>query len=150
MAEPKTKPTDAKVADFLAGIADEQKRADAQVIVDLMREVTKHEPQMWGSSIIGFGSYHYVYESGREGDAPITGLSPRARNLTVYIVPGFEEYAELLDRLGNHKTGKSCLYINKLADIDLKVLRTLVKKSVAHMKRKYKTSAAKQNTASRG
>jgi hypothetical protein len=149
VAEPKTKPTDVKVADFLASIADEQKRADAQVIVNLMRDVTKVEPQMWGPSMIGFGCFHYVSDSGREGDWPITAMSPRARNLTVYIMPGFEDYAELLDRLGKHKTGKSCLYINKLADVDLKVLRTLVKKSVAHMKRKYKPTAAKQKTASR-
>ncbi|PRP96415.1 DUF1801 domain-containing protein [Enhygromyxa salina] len=141
MAELQTKPTDAKVTDFLAAIADEQQRADAQVIVELMREVTKAEAQMWGPSIVGFGSCHYVYESGREGDWFLTGFSPRARNLTLYIMPGFEDYAELLGRLGKHKTGKSCLYINRLADVDLKVLRTLVKKSAAHIKRKYKPSS---------
>lgn len=141
MAELQTRQTDAKVSDFLAGIADERQRDDATVIVELMRGVTRTEPKMWGASIIGFDSYHYVYESGREGDWFVVGLSPRARNLTLYIMPGFSEYQDLLGQLGKHKTGKSCLYINKLADVDLKVLRKLVQQSVKYMKAKYKPSA---------
>ena len=98
-----------------------------------MREVTGAEPQMWGDSIVGFGSYHYVYASGREGDWPLTGFSPRKRNLTLYIMAGFDEYDELLSRLGKFKTGKSCLYINKLEDVDQEVLAELVKRSAEHV-----------------
>jgi hypothetical protein len=137
MAELKTKPHAGSVEKFLAAIADQQQRADAEVVVDMMRELTKCEPQMWGSSIIGFGSHHFVYDSGRELDWFATGLSPRARNLTLYIMGGFAEEQELLARLGKFKTGKSCLYINKLADVDQKVLRELVRRSVAYIRGKY-------------
>ncbi|MBV7338085.1 DUF1801 domain-containing protein [Chloroflexi bacterium TSY] len=99
-----------------------------------MKEVTGEEPQMWGTSIIGFGSYHFKYASGREGDWMLVGFSPRKQNLTLYIMPGFENYDELLGNLGKHKTGKSCLYINKLADVDQGVLKKLVKQSVDHMR----------------
>jgi len=133
VADLKTKPNDQKVEDFLNGIADEKKRRDAFAILDLMRKVTRTQPKMWGSSIIGFGSYHFKYASGRQGDWFVTGFSPRKQNLTLYIMPGFEQYGALLKKLGKHKTGQACLYINKLDDIDLPTLRELVKQSVKHM-----------------
>ncbi len=134
MAELKTKPTDADVLAFLHEVESEKKREDALAILALMQEVTGEPAKMWGSSIIGFGSYHYKYASGHEGDACLTGFSPRKQNLVLYILAGFEQYDALLAKLGKHKTGKSCLYINKLADIDQNVLRELVAQSVAHMK----------------
>lgn len=133
MAEPKTKPSNASVTDFLNGIADEKKRRDSFTILELMQQVTGEEPKMWGDSIVGFGTYHYKYASGREGDWPLTGFSPRAQNLTLYITSGFEQYDELLQKLGKHKTGKACLYIKRVEDIDLGALRALVKQSVEHM-----------------
>lgn len=135
MAENKTKPTDASVLEFLQNVADERKRQDAFAVLELMREVTGEEPKMWGSSIVGFGSYHYKYASGREGDAPLTGFSPRKQNLTIYITPGFEHYQEQLAKLGKHTTGQSCLYVKRLSDIDLDVLLEIVADSVEHMKR---------------
>jgi hypothetical protein len=137
MAELKTKPTDQDVTAFLDGVADDKKRQDSYAILALMQEVTGEEAKMWGDSMVGFGSYHYKYESGREGDWFLTGFSPRRRNLTLYIMSGFDAYDELLARLGNYKTGKSCLYINKLADVNTAVLRELVVASVAHMKATY-------------
>lgn len=134
MAELKTQPTDSSITDFLDSVEDEQKRADAYAIMELMREVTGETPQMWGDSIVGFGSYHYVYESGREGDWFLVGFSPRKRNLTLYIMSGFDEYDGLLDRLGKHSTGKSCLYVKRLSDVDEDALRELVQKSVQHMR----------------
>ena len=134
MSEPKTIPTDQSVEAFLDGVEHEKKREDSYAILQLMREVTGEDPVMWGDSIVGFGSYHYKYASGREGDWMLTGFSPRKQNLTLYIMDGFDEYDALLDRLGKHKTGKSCLYINKLDDVDHDTLRELVKQSVAHMK----------------
>ncbi len=134
MAEPKTQPTDQNVEDFLNAIPDEQKRADAFAVLKLMKQVTRAEPQMWGSSIVGFGRYQYKYASGREGDWPLAAFSPRKQNLTLYIMAGFEGYAELLKKLGKFKTGKACLYVNKLADVDLPTLKELVKQSVKHMK----------------
>jgi hypothetical protein len=98
-----------------------------------MKQVTKAEPRMWGSSIVGFGSYHYKYESGREGDWFVTGFSPRKQNLTLYIMPGFESYGGLLGKLGKHKTGKSCLYVNTLEDVHLPTLKALIRQSVKHM-----------------
>lgn len=138
MAEPKTKPTEQSVEDFLNAIPDEQKRADAFAVLKLMKQVTRAEPQMWGSSIVGFGRYHYKYASGHEGDAPLTGFSPRKQNLTLYLMLGAADYADLLKKLGKHKTGKGCLYINRLADVDLPTLKELVKQSVKHMKDLYK------------
>lgn len=134
MAELKTKPTDASVEDFLNMVEPATKRQDAFTILDLMKEVTGEEAQMWGASIVGFGRYHYKYASGREADWMLTGFSPRKQNLTLYIMAGFAQYDDLLARLGKHTTGSSCLYIKKLQDIDLDVLRELVKASVAHMK----------------
>jgi hypothetical protein len=137
MAEPKTKPNDTSVTDFLNAVTDEKRRRDCFAVLDLMREVTGEEPRMWGSSIVGFGVYRYQYASGRAGDWPLTGFSPRKQNLTLYIMPGFARYAELMQRLGKHKTGQSCLYLNKLEDISLEVLRELVSQSVAHIKQTY-------------
>ena len=134
MAELKTKATDASVEAFLHGVENEKKREDAFAILALMEEVTGEPPKLWGSSIIGFGSYHYKYASGHEGDACLTGFSPRKQNLVLYILAGFDQYDALLAKLGKYKTGKSCLYINKLADIDPDVLRELVAQSVAHMR----------------
>ena len=135
MAENKTVPTRKSVDDYINGIENEQKREDSKTLLELMKRVTGEQPVMWGDSIIGFGSYHYRYQTGREGDMPITGFSPRVQALTLYIMTGFEGYQELLARLGKYKTGKSCLYIKKLADVDADVLQELVEKSVVHMKK---------------
>jgi hypothetical protein len=135
MAEAKTQRTKRSVTAFLNTISDAQKRQDAFAIVDIMRKATKAEPAMWGSSIVGFGLYRYKYASGREGEWPLTGFSPRKQNLTLYIMSGFEEYDELLKSLGKFKTGKACLYIKQLDDIDLPTLRKLIKQSVQHMKK---------------
>jgi len=133
MAELKTKPNEESVIDFLQSVPDERKREDSFAILDLMKEVTGQEPKMWGDSIIGFGNYHYKYASGREGDWFVTGFSPRKQNLTLYIMSGFDEYEALLKKLGKYKTGKSCLYVNRLADVDMAVMKELIRKSVAHM-----------------
>ena len=135
MPELKTKPTDNSVKAFLNKIADQQKRKDAFTILGLMQKATQAEPKMWGSSIVGFGSYHYKYASGREGDWFVAGFSPRKQNLTLYIMPGFDRYGELLKKLGKHKIGKSCLYINTLADVHVPTLKELIAQSVKHMAR---------------
>lgn len=137
MAENKTKPTDVAVEDFLNAVENDRRRADAFELLALMRELTGEEAKMWGPSIIGFGSYHYKYESGREGDFMQVGFSPRKANLVCYIMLGFSGYQALMDRLGKYKTGKSCLYINKLDDIDRVVLRELIEKSLADLRQKY-------------
>ena len=133
MAEPKTQRTKRSVNAFLKSIPDEQKRADAFTLVGIMCKVTKAEPAMWGSSIVGFGTYRYKYASGREGEWPLTGFSPRKQNLTLYITSGFEQYDEPLKSLGKYKTGKACLYLNRLDGVDLPTLRKLIKQSVQHM-----------------
>lgn len=137
MAEAKTVPTGASVDEFLAAVEDEGRRRDCEVLRGLMREITGEEPQMWGPSIIGFGSYRYRYASGREGDWPLAGFSPRKRDLTVYVMAGFSQYEELMERLGKHRTGKSCLYLKRLDDVDLDVLRELVSRSVEHVAARY-------------
>ena len=137
MAELKTQRNDASVEAFLDSVEDERRRADNFRVLDLLREITGEEPAMWGTSIVGFGSYHYTYASGREGDWPVVGFSPRKRNLTLYIMDGFDTYNALLARLGKHKTGKACLYISRLADVDLDVLRDLIKQSIAHVRAMY-------------
>ena len=134
MAELKTQENDASVDDYLNSVEDEKKRAASFQIKELMEAVTGEEARMWGDSIVGFGHYRYQYASGREGEWMLTGFAPRKKNLTLYIMSGFDEYDDLLEKLGKHSTGKSCLYINKLEDIDLDVLRELVNKSVQHMK----------------
>lgn len=133
MAELKTQPNDDSVVEFLNNVNDETKRRDCFAILELMQRVTGAEPRMWGSSIVGFGQYHYTYASGREGDWFLTGFAPRKQNLTLYIMAGFDRYTELMARLGKHSTGKSCLYVKKLADIDLDVLAELIEESVRHM-----------------
>jgi hypothetical protein len=130
MAELKTKVNDAGVTDFLNTIEDETKRKDCFEILRLMKQITKQEPRMWGPSIIGFGNTHYKYESGREGEWFITGFSPRKENLTLYVMGSFNVQAALLKKLGKHKTGVGCLYIKKLKDVDTKVLKELIEKSV--------------------
>lgn len=139
MASNKTKPTKLSVADFLNSIDDEQKRRDAKKIAAMMREATGARARMWGSNIVGFGHYHYKYESGREGDFMITGFSPRKQALTLYIIPGFRHFESLLGKLGKHKTGKSCLYIKRLSDVDEKVLRRLIDGAVKYMRKNYET-----------
>jgi len=137
MAELKTKPTAASVEEFISNINDDSRRHDCQVILQLMQEVTGMQPKLWGNSIVGFGSYHYRYASGREGDWFLAGFSPRKHDLTIYIMSGFERYNELLSGLGRFKTGKSCLYIKRLEDIDLDLLKQLITASVAYMKQQY-------------
>ena len=133
MAELKTQRNDASVTEFLDSVEHEGRRQDSLAVLEMMREIAGEAPAMWGSSIVGFGSYHYKYASGREGEWFLVGFSPRKQNLTLYIMSGFEEYDALLGRLGKFKTGKSCLYINKLADVDIPTLRELVARSVAYM-----------------
>jgi hypothetical protein len=136
MVELKTQKTGKSVKAFLDGV-DEMQRADCEKLVQLMSSVTKSEPALWGPSMVGFGKYHYVYESGREGDWFLTGFSPRKGKLSIYIMAGFESYDDLMQQLGKHKTGKSCLYVKTLDDIDMKVLRKLVTESVRYMKKTY-------------
>lgn len=134
MTELKTKRNDADVRAYLDSVQNKRRRDDALVLLDVMSEITGEPAEMWGGSIVGFGSYHYVYESGREGDWFLTGFAPRKASMTLYIMPGFAHYDDLLARLGKHKIGRSCLYINMLADVDMDVLRELVAESVAHMR----------------
>ncbi len=134
MTELKTRPTKKSVDDFLKKVDHPTKREDSYKILNLLKEVTKEEPIMWGDSIVGFGTYHYKYASGREADWFLVGFSPRKQNLTVYLTSGFEKYDEILNDLGKFRTGKSCLYINKLKDIDMEKLKELVSESVKHLK----------------
>ena len=136
-AKNKTVANEGSVESFLESIEDERKKADAWEILKVMQEITGENPVMWGTSIVGFGSYHYKYESGREGDMPVTGFSPRKQSITLYIMNGFDRYEELMSQLGKYKTGKSCLYVKRLTDIDLVVLKTLIKESVDYMNGKY-------------
>ena len=140
MATLKTQPTDASVDDFLASVAHERRRRDSLVLLDMMRRITGLEPVMWGASIVGFGRYHYKYASGREGEFMLTGFSPRKRELTLYIMPGFKGFPTLMKRLGKYRTGKSCLYIRSLDDVDENVLQELIDASVKHMREKYETA----------
>jgi hypothetical protein len=127
VAEAKTKKTPASVEEFLALVEGADRRADAQAVCALMREVTGAQPAMWGSSIVGFGEYHYVYGTGRKGDWMAVGFSPRKAALTLYIAEGFDAHGDLMSRLGKYSTGKSCLYIKKLSDVDIDVLSELVR-----------------------
>ncbi len=135
MAELKTQKNDADVEAFLNNVEPDKKRQDSFAIMNLMQEVTGEEPVMWGPSIVGFGSYRFKYESGRTGEWMLVGFAPRKQNLTLYIMPGFEHYDQLLSKLGKFSTGKSCLYIKKMEDVDEGVLRNLVHQSVEHMKK---------------
>jgi len=134
MSTLKTKQTGASVSSFLRKIKETEKREDCLELLKLMKLATKAEPKMWGASIVGFGSYHYRYASGREGDWMLTGFSPRRQNLTIYIMSGFERHGKLLNRLGKYSTGSSCLYIKRLGDVDKKVLQELVRESGKMMK----------------
>lgn len=126
-AENKTTVTPVDPAELIAAVDHPTRRADALVLDGLFRRVTGFQPRMWGPTIIGYGQYHYTYDSGREGDFLATGFSPRKANLSIYILPGYADFGSILDRLGKHRIGKSCLYVNKLADIDLTVLEELVR-----------------------
>ena len=137
MAEAKTKPTKASVTAFLKKVPDAQKQKDAATLVALMEEATGHKPAMWGPSIVGFGTYHYKYESGREGDMPLIGFSPRKPSLVLYLMMGLADHTADLKKLGPHTIGKGCLYIKRLADVDLAVLKKIVTKSLALIKKKY-------------
>jgi hypothetical protein len=137
-ADMKTVPSRRDVEEFLDGVADERRRAECRAVMAMMRDVTGEEPRLWGPSIIGFGRYHYRYESGREGEWFLTGVAPRKGALTVYVMAGFDRYEELMARLGKHTTGKSCLYIKRLDDIDTDVLRELVDRSVRHTAATYR------------
>jgi hypothetical protein len=137
MAGNKTIPTDQSVEQFLNAIADEQRRKDCFTLLELMKQVTGMKPAMWGSSIVGFGSYHYKYESGREGDSILAGFSPRKQNVTIYNMGGFEQYDDLLKKLGKHTVGGGCLYIKRLDDIDLPTLKSLIEASFKHTKQKH-------------
>jgi hypothetical protein len=133
MAELKTKPTNASVKDFINQIPEKERRDDCFAIAKLMEEVTREKPKMWGPSIVGFGTYHYKYDSGREGDWLVTGFSPRKKDLTLYIMMGFEKHAELMKQLGKHSTGKSCLYVKRLSDIHMPTLKKLITESVKQL-----------------
>lgn len=135
MAEPKTRPTPVNPADFIAAVEPAARRADAEALDALFRRVTGWHPVMWGPSIIGYGSYHYRYESGREADWPATGFSPRRAEHSIYIMPGYQDHSAILARLGKHRFGKSCLYVRKLDDIDLAVLEDLVRAGLADLAR---------------
>jgi len=139
MAKTKNKTTanDASVELFLDSVKDEQKRADSYKILGIMKRLSGYEPKMWGSSIIGFGEYHYKYASGREGDMCRIGFSPRAQNLTLYMITGYSEKGDELARLGKHKLGKSCLYIKRLSDVDENVLEEMIVKDLKAMDEKY-------------
>ena len=139
MAENKTKATKAGVTKFINSIDDRQMRADARKVAAMMRRATGKRAKMWGTSMVGYGTYHYRYASGREGDFMITGFSPRKQALTVYIMSGFSPFDKLLAKLGKYKTGKSCLYIKRLSDVDENVLERLIDGSVEHMRKKYET-----------
>ncbi len=133
MAELKTKPNAQSVEEFLNGIADEQRRQDCFRVVQIMKAETKADPIMWGTGIVGFGRYRYKYESGTKGEWFLVGFAPRKNDLTLYLMAGLERYPALLKKLGKHKIGKSCLYIKKLADVDLPTLKQLIKQSIADL-----------------
>lgn len=137
MSANKTQPTAESVEAFLAVVEPQRKREEAQTLDALFREVTGWAPQMWGPTMVGYGRYHYVYDSGREGDSLATGFSPRKAKHSIYILPGYADYGAILQRLGKHSTGKSCLYINKLADIDLDVLAELIRTGLADLQRRW-------------
>lgn len=136
MATLKTQPTRKSVSAFIATIKDPARRTDCRKVMQLMKKATGARPQLWGPSIVGYGSYHYKYASGREGDWFLTGFSPRKQNLTVYIMSGFSRHGALLKKLGKHKTGSSCLYLNSLTDVEVAVLRELIEESVRFLAKK--------------
>lgn len=142
MAQNKTQPTTVDVDAFLSAVEPERRREDGQALNALFKRVTGWAPVMWGPSMIGYGSYHYRYDSGREGESLATGFSPRKSNLSIYIMPGYADYSAILDRLGKHKTGKSCLYVNRLSDVDLDVLAELIQAGLDDLGRKWPVRAS--------
>lgn len=138
----KTKPTGASVEKFLKQIPDETRREDCRQVARMMEEITGEKPTMWGPSIIGFGTYHYEYASGHQGDWPIAAFSPRKQDLTLYLMPGFEQHRELMEKLGKHSTGKSCLYIKRLSDVHVPTLKKLIRESVKQMRKIVKEKSA--------
>lgn len=136
MAKAKTKPIAQSIEDFLGGVTDEERRKDCDRVASLMQDVTGEPPVMWGT-IVGFGTYSYKYASGRTGDWPLVAFSPRKKDLTIYLMPGIEEFPDLAEKLGKYSNGKSCVYVKKLSDVDMVVLRELVVRSVAHMRKLY-------------
>lgn len=136
MSENITRPTTLSVIEFINAVENDTRRSDSYVLLDLLEKITGHPPVLWGNSLIGFGSYHYKYDSGREGDMLMAGFSPRKQSLSIYNT-GFKRYPELMEKLGKHKTGGSCLYINKLSDVNLDVLTELISTAYEHMKTKY-------------
>ena len=139
MAENKTKPTKLSVKEFIDSLPDETRRGDAKTLIKLMQKATGEKPKMWGPSIIGFGSYHYTYDSGREGDMPVVGFSPRKAASVLYNLIGFSGATSALAELGQHSTGKGCLYIKKVSEVDAKVLGDMIVKSVAHVRAKHRS-----------
>ncbi|MHA7878929.1 MAG: DUF1801 domain-containing protein [Saccharospirillum sp.] len=140
MADNKTQPTDASIEDYLAAIEDPKRRQDCATLVSIMSEITGEPPVLWGSSMVGFGTYHYRYESGREGDFMVSGFASRARDISIYLMASNDDQPTLLAKLGKHKMGRACLYIKRLSDIDLSVLRELITQSVNEMHRRYPAS----------
>lgn len=138
MAMNKTQPTGAAVEAFLAEVTPAHRAEDARILDRLFRDVTGFEPRMWGSSMVGYGRYHYVYDSGREGDFLATGFSPRKAAFSIYVMPGYTDFGHILNRLGKYRIGKSCLYVNTLADIDLVVLEELVREGLADLKTRWR------------
>ncbi|WP_291203821.1 DUF1801 domain-containing protein [Hyphomonas sp.] len=137
--EPKTKPTETTPKDFIAAMEDGPRKADAEALLKWMTKVTGLKPKMWGGSIVGYGRYAYTYDSGHSGEMCLTGFSPRKANMVLYILPGYSDLSGPLSRLGKHKIGKSCLYINKLADVDMKVLEEIVTEGLAQMRKNYQS-----------
>lgn len=142
MSENKTKPTTISPAEFIASVEPRRRREEGLILLDLFERTTGWKGRMWGPSIIGYGEYHYKYDSGREGDFMATGFSPRKAKLSIYILPGYSDYGPILNRLGKHSLGKSCLYINKLADIDLDVLAELITAGIADLAKNYPVKAS--------
>ena len=139
MAELKTKRTGADVQSFIRAIADDARRLDCLTLLSIMKRIVKAEPKMWGPAIVGFGNYHYRYASGREGDWFLTGFAPRKQDLTIYLMSGFDRHEAVLAKLGKHRTGKSCLYVKRLEEVDMKILEELVAISVRQMRETYET-----------
>lgn len=140
MTDNKTRQTEEPVEDFLYAVEHPTRRSDALALNEIFKEVTGFAPKMWGPSIVGYGNYHYVYDSGREGRSLATGFSPRKASLSIYIMPGYADFSDILGRLGKHKMGKSCLYINKLADIDTEVLKELIRAGLANLDKKWQVN----------
>jgi hypothetical protein len=142
MSENKTKPTEVSPAEFITSVEPDRRRNEGRILLDLFAKTTGWTPRMWGPSIIGYGEYHYKYDSGREGDFMATGFSPRKAKLSIYILPGYADYGPVLNRLGKHSLGKSCLYLNKLDDIDLNVLAELITAGIADLAKKFPVKAS--------